>query len=191
MPWRRRAARVAVNLHELRGQPANFAFLPPCRHNLDGTAFTAVTKRYALTGQIKTGYEVRSSRRCPVPGVCPRASTHRTHARGFPRSTDLRCNQTRASTGSTVSPRSREAGRRPSSSLNSANWAARAGSLKCRQWLAYPLHKIRQRPARCNIGVHVPIVFRSRKQFSLEYRRQNFIGGDIGDTLCSELYLQL
>ncbi len=117
MPWRRRAARVAVNLHELRGQPANFAFLPPCRHNLDGTAFTAVTKRYALTGQIKTGYEVRSSRRCPVPGVCPRASTHRTHARGFPRSTDLRCNQTRASTGSTVSPRSREAGRRPSSSF--------------------------------------------------------------------------
>jgi hypothetical protein len=54
------------------------------------------------------------------------------YARGFRRSTDLRCNRARASAGSTVSPRSSEARRRPSSSLNSASCAARAESCSSR-----------------------------------------------------------
>jgi hypothetical protein len=50
------------------------------------------------------------------------ADDEAAHARGFRRSPDLRRNRARASAGSTLSPRSREAARRlPSSPLNSAS----------------------------------------------------------------------
>src|ERR1035437_17736 len=50
------------------------------------------------------------------------------HARFFRRSSDLRWSRERASAGSTCSPRSSAAKRRPSSLLNSPSWAARACS---------------------------------------------------------------
>src|ERR1019366_10581120 len=55
------------------------------------------------------------------------------HLRGFRRCSDLRRNLSRVAAGSTDSPRSRAARRRPSSSLNCASWAARAASFSSRR----------------------------------------------------------
>src|ERR1019366_2020583 len=54
------------------------------------------------------------------------------HGFGFRRSRDFRWSFARDSAGSTFSPRSSEANRRPSSRLNSASWLARAWSCSSR-----------------------------------------------------------
>ena len=60
------------------------------------------------------------------------------HARGFRRCSDLRCNRERVAIGSTTSPRSRAARRRPSSPLNSASWTARAGVVLLQKPQGFP-----------------------------------------------------
>src|ERR1035438_7108440 len=101
-----------------------FALVPDARHASNGFERIEQLRDPLIGGVNAVGRDILPD----VVEIEIRTGTENViaHGRGFRRCSDLRRNLARAATGSTVSPRSRAARRRPSSSLNAPAFAARA-----------------------------------------------------------------